>query len=148
MQAIKIIEESKKTHEDWLAYLVYPDQEKAEEYKYLGDRFFHEKCINNYEKAIKEIKQIQAENKDLKESLKDDSERIIKIVRLEAELKAKNEALYKAIGRITVLSLTGKEKLKEALYKYGCHSDVCPERFDNGMGDGCICGFEQALKGE
>jgi len=55
--------------------------------------------------------------KDLKESLKADSERIIKIVRLEAELKAKNEALNRAMGRITALSLKDGRVTMANLYE-------------------------------
>lgn len=62
MRAIEIIENSKKTHEDWLAFFLRcPDEETKEEYKHLGDRFHHEKCISDYEKAIKGIEQLQAD---------------------------------------------------------------------------------------
>lgn len=71
MKAIEILEKSKRTHEDWLAFFLRcPDEEKKDEYKHIGDRFHQEKCINNYEKAIKNIEQLQAENKRLKEGLK------------------------------------------------------------------------------
>ena len=71
MKAIEIIKESKKMHEDWLAYfLKHPDEEKIEEYKHLGDRFFHEKCISNYEKVIKKIEQLEAQNKQLSQANK------------------------------------------------------------------------------
>jgi len=70
MQAIEIIKNSKKTHEDWLAYFMeFPDQEKTEEYKHLGDRFFHEKCISDYEKVIKKIEQLQADNEEMADML-------------------------------------------------------------------------------
>ena len=76
MKAIEIIKASQKTHEEWLAFFMkYPNEEKAEEYKHLGDRFFHEKCIGDYDKAIKEIQQLQAER----------DEQAKKIVELEAE---------------------------------------------------------------
>ena len=68
MTAIEILENSKKTHEDWLAYFVkYPDQEKTEEHKHLGDRFFHEQCITNYERVIKKIEQLITELKKARE---------------------------------------------------------------------------------
>ena len=80
MTAIEIIENSKKTHEDWLAYFVkYPDQEKTEEHKHLGDRFFHEQCITNYEKVIKKIQQLQNENKAMKIALDNLSKSFVRI---------------------------------------------------------------------
>ena len=67
---IEIIKNSKKAHEDWLAYFMeFPDQEKTEEYKHLGDRFFHEKCISDYEKVIKKIEQLQADNEEMADML-------------------------------------------------------------------------------
>jgi len=62
MDAIEIIEESIKTHEDWFCYFSsFPEQEKADEYTHIGDRLFHEKCISDYKKAIKQIEKIKSE---------------------------------------------------------------------------------------
>ena len=67
MIAIEIIKKSIKTHEDWLAFFMeHPEEQTNEEYKRLGDSFFHEKCISDFEKVIKKLQSLEAENKELK----------------------------------------------------------------------------------
>ena len=66
-RAIEIINESIKTHKDWLAYFERnPTSQLFEEYKNLGDIENHKKCIEVYNQAIEEIKQLEAENKRLR----------------------------------------------------------------------------------
>ena len=67
MTAIEIIEKSKQTHEDWLAYFKKnPNSLLLEEYKNIGDIDHHKKCIKQYKQAIAEIEQLQAELADSK----------------------------------------------------------------------------------
>ncbi len=63
-KAIKIIRESIKTHIAWAEYFEkYPYQEKKEQYIKIGNAKFHRKCIIDYTLAIREITQLQSENK-------------------------------------------------------------------------------------
>ena len=62
MRAIEIIKNSKITHEEWRDYFrKNPGVQLKEEYKHLGDAEFQAKCVRDYEEAIKEIEQLQAE---------------------------------------------------------------------------------------
>ena len=67
MNAVEILKNSLKTHQEWLAYLEkYPSAEYDEKHKCIGDAKFHRECITGYEQAISEYEQLQAENKRLK----------------------------------------------------------------------------------
>lgn len=65
-KAIEIIESSKKTHEDWLAYFEkYPDMQSRAEYKSVGSMEHHKKCIEGYNYVLAELKSQAKEIKRL-----------------------------------------------------------------------------------
>ncbi len=70
MTVIEIIEKSKEIHQDWLAYFKkHPEAQSLKEHKNIGDIEYHKTCIREYDQAIADIRQIQAENKELRGSL-------------------------------------------------------------------------------
>jgi predicted nucleic acid-binding Zn-ribbon protein len=77
MRAIEIIQESIKTHRDWMHFFMkYPERKDKKEYKYIGDEFFHEKCITDYEKAIKGIEKLRTKIQELMEENEELRDRI------------------------------------------------------------------------
>jgi hypothetical protein len=70
--AIEVMEQSLKTHEDWLEYYEkHPLAESLPENKNAGNAVHQRMCITNYKKAIAEIKadkqriaELEAENKE------------------------------------------------------------------------------------
>lgn len=73
MKVIQIIEESIKTHIDWIVYFKKQSGTKnASQFKYVDNIAYHERCIQGYNKAIEEIKQLQDELKKyrIKDKLK------------------------------------------------------------------------------
>ncbi len=60
MNAIEIIKESRQTHIEWAAFFKRnPDLESLPKYKHLGGYEFNKECIENYNKVIAEIEQLQ-----------------------------------------------------------------------------------------
>ena len=72
MDAIKIIEESKAIHIEWAVYFEkYPYMVNVEGYKKLGDASFHRACIEKYDRAIAEIKELQTELEEARTCIDD-----------------------------------------------------------------------------
>ncbi len=71
MDAIAIIKIARQTHVIWAEYFEkYPATKDYEEYKYIGNAKFHREYIEDYDKVIAEIEQLQAELALTKEHIK------------------------------------------------------------------------------
>ncbi len=131
MKAIEIIKESRQTHKEWQAYFEkYPDAENWPEHKKLGGAEFNKKCVKDYTQAITEIERLQAELEALKKFARH-------VIRIECWSICDQDG-----GDIQELS----EKLGLIELHIATKEDVDDES-DFDVGDE-IYKFSQALKGE